>query len=169
DDFGWGPASNLGCTINGPHVDSCPIYKLNNNGRGKLFFVQTNTDEPAPDLPTQLANLDFVVSRQDPHTGAFDPPTIFSLSSEFQDSHFDPFSGYIWAEYPMGFGKGDIWVSLRRNGEWTNPINLGPDVNTEYEEQIPSASPNGRRLYYASDRPGGHGGVDLYRSRLRRW
>ena len=45
---------------------------------------------------------------------------------------------------------------------WTQPINLGPPVNTEYNEVQPSLSADGRILLFASDRPGGSGGADLY-------
>ena len=167
DDGGWGPPVNLGCTINSPYVDSCPIFRVDPDGTIKLYFVQANLDAPPDSFLDELKSLDLMVSDYDPASNTFAAPRVFGLSTEYQDSHFDPINGFIWANYPTGFGGGDIWISLERDGQWTNPINLGPDVNTQYEEQIPTSSPDGRRLYFASDRPGGLGGVDLYLSTLR--
>ena len=45
---------------------------------------------------------------------------------------------------------------------WTTPVNLGPDINTEYEDTMPSATADGSRLYFMSDRPGGLGGMDIF-------
>ncbi len=41
-------------------------------------------------------------------------------------------------------------------------MNLGPEINTEHDEQMPSATANGSRLFFNSDRPGGYGGMDIY-------
>ena len=50
------------------------------------------------------------------------------------------------------------------NGKWAMPFNLGTDVNTPYDEDDPYLHPDGKTLYFASDKPGGYGGVDLYMS-----
>ncbi len=41
-------------------------------------------------------------------------------------------------------------------------MNLGPEINTDYEEQMPSATADRRRLFFISNRPGGLGGMDIY-------
>ena len=46
--------------------------------------------------------------------------------------------------------------------EWSEPVNLGPVINTAYLDQNPSISGDGLSLYFASDRPGGFGMRDLY-------
>jgi Tol biopolymer transport system component len=54
---------------------------------------------------------------------------------------------------------------------WSEPVNLSespgthPEVNTPYVEGCPMQSPNGLRLYFASNRPGGLGGLDIWMSR----
>jgi len=42
------------------------------------------------------------------------------------------------------------------------PTNMGPTVNSTSNEQAPSISADGRTLFFASNRPGGSGGQDLY-------
>ncbi len=65
---------------------------------------------------------------------------------------------------PGGFGSGDLYVSTRSsvNASWGNAVNLGPQVNTPYDEKGPFVSVDGSQLYYVSARPGGIGGLDLY-------
>jgi hypothetical protein len=45
---------------------------------------------------------------------------------------------------------------------WSTPINLGPTVNTASRDFQPYIASDRRTLYFASDRPGGFGGTDLY-------
>lgn len=46
--------------------------------------------------------------------------------------------------------------------EWSEPVNLGPVVNSAFVEQGTAISKDGRSLYFQSDRPGGSGGFDIY-------
>ncbi len=57
----------------------------------------------------------------------------------------------------------DIFVSHNIDGEWTTPTNLGPNINgnNTWEGQ-PSISSDGNKIYFASARPGGYGGIDIY-------
>lgn len=52
-----------------------------------------------------------------------------------------------------------------KNSEWSVPENLGAPVNSPFQDQAPALSKDGLRLYFASDRPGGVGGIDLWVSR----
>jgi len=66
-----------------------------------------------------------------------------------------------------GRGEQDIFVSwLDRDDNWTVPINLGPPVNTAYRELGFFLSADGRTGYFASNRPGGEGGMDIYKFQL---
>lgn len=71
---------------------------------------------------------------------------------------------YFASNMPGGFGGMDIWVTRRmKNGIWSQPINLGPRVNTSKNEVFPFMSESGV-LYFSSDGiTGGKGGYDLYR------
>ncbi len=61
--------------------------------------------------------------------------------------------------------NGDIYTSKFEHGQWTDIKPLGPNVNlpNSWESQ-PSVSSDGKTLYFISDRPGGFGGYDIYKS-----
>jgi len=68
---------------------------------------------------------------------------------------------------PDGYGGFDLYVCQRDTVDdlWEPAQNLGPEINTSANEQTPALSVDGHRLYFASDRTGGFGGLDLYVSR----
>lgn len=66
-----------------------------------------------------------------------------------------------------GMGEQDIFVSwLNHLDQWSVPINLGPPVNTAYRELGFFLSADGQTGYFASNRPGGEGGMDIYKFQL---
>lgn len=63
-----------------------------------------------------------------------------------------------------GQGGLDIYVTYRKgDNEWSEPKNLGPSVNSKYDEMFFSIPPSEDAVYVASNRPGGAGNFDLYR------
>ena len=56
-------------------------------------------------------------------------------------------------------------ASAARYSDWSPPVNLGPIVNSTSTEQNAQLSKDGLALYFSSDRPGGHGALDLYVAR----
>ncbi|MBR1792435.1 MAG: OmpA family protein [Bacteroidales bacterium] len=63
-----------------------------------------------------------------------------------------------------GAGRCDLYMCTRKGEKWSKPRNLGPAVNTNMWESQPSFSIDGRTLYFASDRRGGYGGMDIYKT-----
>ena len=62
-------------------------------------------------------------------------------------------------------GSNDLYVSFFvRDNVWSSPIHMGNTLNTVFQETTPHISPDKRFLYFSSDRPGGKGGNDIYRS-----
>lgn len=61
-----------------------------------------------------------------------------------------------------GFGSCDLYVSYKNGEEWSEPENLGPQVNAASWESQPALSADGRTLYFISDRPGGQGKRDVW-------
>lgn len=61
-----------------------------------------------------------------------------------------------------GYGSCDLYISTRTGNEWSQPVNLGPKVNSSAWESQPSLSSDGRTLYFISNKGGGVGGRDIY-------
>lgn len=73
---------------------------------------------------------------------------------------------YFVSDRPGGEGLIDIWYSQRdAAGNWQEPQNLGPVINTPEREQAPFIHPDGQTLYFMSDGHPSLGGFDLYLSR----
>lgn len=68
---------------------------------------------------------------------------------------------YFASDKPDGSGGMDIYYSNWRNGYWEDPVNLGPEINTEGNETYPFINETGE-LFFASDGRGGLGGKDIY-------
>lgn len=62
-------------------------------------------------------------------------------------------------------GKGDIYSSMLNGNQWTVPVKLGKNINTEYREAHACMGLEGNYLFFSSDRPGGLGGLDIYFSK----
>ncbi|WP_194830945.1 OmpA family protein [Prolixibacter sp. SD074] len=63
-----------------------------------------------------------------------------------------------------GYGSCDIYFAVKRNGKWMKPLNLMSPVNTSGWESQPSVSADGRYLYFAGNRKGGKGKMDIWRA-----
>jgi OmpA-OmpF porin, OOP family len=63
-------------------------------------------------------------------------------------------------------GELDLYVSfLQEDGEWSVPLNLGPDVNTRRNDRSPYLASDGKTLYFSSEGHGGYGSSDIFFSR----
>lgn len=71
---------------------------------------------------------------------------------------------YFASNRKGGFGGMDIYVSHFKRGKWSEPINLGPVINSSGNEVFPFISENDI-LYFSSDAQGGLGGLDIFRSK----
>jgi outer membrane protein OmpA-like peptidoglycan-associated protein/tetratricopeptide (TPR) repeat protein len=69
---------------------------------------------------------------------------------------------------PDGLGSCDIYTARREGNRWGEPLNIGSPVNTAAWEAQPSISPDGKTLYFASNRRGGLGKMDIWYSRQDR-
>ena len=62
---------------------------------------------------------------------------------------------------PGGYGGGDIWYIKKEGRKWSDPINLGPEINTPFNEKSPYVLNNGRLIFASNGHPG-MGGLDLF-------
>ena len=63
-------------------------------------------------------------------------------------------------------GSCDLYWSKKIGDEWSKPRNLGPNVNSKFWDSQPSFSIDGKTLYFTSNRPGGKGGKDIWKTTL---
>lgn len=80
-----------------------------------------------------------------------------------QDGKFLFFTG---CNRPDGKGRCDIYVTTKKGDDWGKPFSLSPPINTPGWESQPSISADGRTLYFVSNRKGGYGGYDIWKSNL---
>lgn len=103
-------------------------------------------------------------------------PEVLSISGQYRDA--DPFitsdgsKFFFISDRPNNDPDRkqekkslDIWVMEKKGTGWSEPRNLGAPVNSSGDEWYPTIAADGT-LYFGSDRAGGKGRTDLYRSRL---
>ncbi len=76
--------------------------------------------------------------------------------------HPDGKTLYFSSKGHNSMGGYDIFRSDLRNGQWSEPINLGPKVNTKEDDVYFVLTADGKKGYYASARQGGLGDKDIY-------
>lgn len=158
-------------TITGP----LPATLLNTSGNDAYISFNTRHDTA---YYSSDSNGDFDIylqkrpSEMDIATwlsGSYSPGTpVDSLNSTGNDKC--PFCFYkilvFTSDRPGGFGGYDIYYSLFKNGKWGSPINMGPGINTQYNEYRPLIGTfsdyTNLLMIFSSDRPGGKGMFDLY-------
>ena len=104
--------------------------------------------------------------------GKWSTPEVAPFSGQYSDA--DPFITsdgsrfYFISKRPIT-GKStpdlDIWVMEKTAGGWSEPKNMGAPINSSGSEWYPTVAANGT-IYFGSDREGGKGRTDIYRSRL---
>jgi outer membrane protein OmpA-like peptidoglycan-associated protein len=93
------------------------------------------------------------------------------VNSKYYESHacFSPDGKTIYFSSNRKESKGgmDIFSSEQLgNGTWGEPVNLGPGINTILNEEAPTMSPDGKRLYFSSQGHSTMGGFDIFYSEL---
>lgn len=73
---------------------------------------------------------------------------------------------YFSSNRPGGYGGKDIYKIVRnKDGSWGNPVNMGPTINSSYDEDYPFINPLGKVLYFTTNNPNiTIGGYDIMRS-----
>ncbi|MCQ2375040.1 MAG: OmpA family protein [Salinivirgaceae bacterium] len=74
---------------------------------------------------------------------------------------------YFVSDRPGGYGGSDIYMCSRTyKGKWGEAINLGPVINSKYDEEAVFMHPDGRTLYFSSNGHKTMGGFDIFMSQL---
>jgi len=164
DDFDWQPPVNVGSGVNSIAVDTGAAYFENDDtGAPQLLFSSNRLGGPGP--------LDLYVSELLPD-GTFGPAVLIAeLSSAFSEPglsiRFDGLEVFFFSGRPPSQGGLDLWSATRKSvlDPWSAPANLGSIVNTTVNDVQPHIAPDRETLYFASNRAGGVGGMDLYVTR----
>jgi hypothetical protein len=93
------------------------------------------------------------------------------INTKYWESHAcvtkDGKTLYFTSNRKGGFGGLDIYVSrLDSTGDWGPPENLGPIINTDYNEETPFISEDGKTLFFSSRGHLNMGGYDIFYSNL---
>lgn len=155
--------------INTPFTEYAPVYSNN-----ELYFTSSRTNgkiyeasgTPFTDLykaTTSGANVD---------ASTVTPLPDFINTSNINEGciTFTPDGKtMLFAKGNTGKRKGandvDIYLSRFRNGQWSEPQPI--NINTpDFWESTPALSPDGKTLYFSSNRKGGYGGLDLYSAQM---
>ncbi|MBP5290046.1 MAG: OmpA family protein [Paludibacteraceae bacterium] len=70
---------------------------------------------------------------------------------------------YFASDAPNGYGGKDIWYSVQDGGNWSVPMNMGPQINTSGDEMFPTIRKDGT-LYFSSNGHPGYGGLDIFKA-----
>jgi outer membrane protein OmpA-like peptidoglycan-associated protein/Tol biopolymer transport system component len=73
---------------------------------------------------------------------------------------------FTGCDRPDGLGRCDIYIAQKKGDDWGKPFDLSPPINTPGWESQPSISADGRTLYFVSNRSGGYGGYDIWKSTI---
>ncbi|MEM0996141.1 MAG: OmpA family protein [Bacteroidota bacterium] len=94
-------------------------------------------------------------------------PIIKPLNSKYYEASIcqsaDSSAMFFTSDRPGGYGGRDIYI-VRREGKnkWSEPENLGPRINTPFDEDAPYFHPDGKTLYFSSNGPSSIGGFDIF-------
>lgn len=153
-----------------------PEYAPYTHHSDKILIFTSRRDVYDYTDPTGSKNEDLFISiRQYMGGDSSVWDTAFKLSAEINTkfnegsaclSHSGRFLFFTrCGEVPGGYGDCDIYRAEEiKPGFWGNVKNLGSKINTSFWESQPHITPDGKTLFFTSNRDGGMGGMDLYYS-----
>jgi Tol biopolymer transport system component len=162
----WGPFTNLGGVVNSAYQESFPCISPD----GLELFFSGREEELS--RPGGYGEADLWVTRRATRSDPWGEPVNLGpvINSTYSDARpsISPDSLFLFfdSDRPGGYGHFDLWVARRsaKDAPWTEPVNLGPFVNTPDIEECASLSADGSTLYWDSGRPGGYVDNDIWQA-----
>lgn len=161
---------NMGSSINSRDDEYLPTLTVDGN---TLIFTRRFPRKPTT-TATTANEEDFYISTYDSVRSAWSPAMrmaepVNSTDNEgaqciSQDGRIMFFTACGRRD---GGGRCDLYMCTNKGNKWSKPRNLGSEVNTASWESQPSFSIDGKTLYFSSDRKGGYGGLDLWKTEFR--
>ncbi len=165
----WGSPTNLGPPVNSPYREGYPSVSADGL---TLYFSDYFY---RPDRPGGVGGHDLWVATRPSRNDPWGEPTNLGagVNSPADDeapslSH-DGLTLIFSSERPGTRGFDDLWMCTRPTTQdpWSQPVNLGPVVNSDSYELYGQLSPDGLVLFFESGRPGGLGGYDIWMTRRK--
>lgn len=155
---------NLGPNINTQHDEYAPTLTADEQ---TLIFTRKKPREKPEYLHLGYEFEDFYISyRKNGEWGPAEnlgPPINTQHNEGAQSISADGMHLYFTAcNRPDGMGSCDIYYARKVGDGWSPAVNLGPPVNTSAWESQPSISPDGKTLYFTSNRQGNIGRMDIW-------
>ncbi len=131
----------------------------------------------SPDGNTVFLNIGIGIS-QDIYSGTLNGKVISNVKKLNKNINTPYYEGaasitpdgtklYFVSDRPGGYGGHDIYVSsLNKKGEWDEPVNLGDEINTKYDEESPHIHYDGKTLFFSSEGHNTIGGRDIFRTQM---
>lgn len=159
----WSEPMNVGEPINTSNWETQPSFS--SDGKTLYFIRGYNTREGIKNQDIYMSQIGF--------DGKFSIPVKLgsNINSDGKEEsvyiHPDNSTLYFSSDGFPGMGGLDIYMSKKQsNGEWGPAINLGYPINTFRDENSLLVGPDGKVAYFASERSGGYGGLDIYQFNL---
>jgi outer membrane protein OmpA-like peptidoglycan-associated protein/tetratricopeptide (TPR) repeat protein len=144
---------NLGENINTVNLEYFPSLTI--DGKKMIFTERINHNEDFYE-----SDFNGSWSKAKPLEGNINSERFNEGAQNIsQDGQWLLFTG---CNFPGGLGSCDLYISYLTKRGWSEPENLGTNVNSEYWESTPSLSPDKKDLYFSSNVPGGFGGKDIW-------
>lgn len=151
---------NLGNLINSRFEDINPVI----SGDGKVLAFTRRL---------QFYDGVFITTKNE--SGVWSAPVNLTAEFGLDGNSYTTGISYFGDEifvYRSDDYDGNIYSSKRINSTWTDLEKLNENINTKYWESHASPSPDGQTLLFTSNREGGYGGLDIYKSKRgtnRKW
>jgi outer membrane protein OmpA-like peptidoglycan-associated protein len=153
-DTTWSQPTNIGNHINTLYHDS----NVGLSKDGKQLFIYKDDNQGDIFVSDLIGEEEW--SKPSPLGGHINTPyseTSMSLSPDGNTMFFS-------SNRPDGYGGFDIWVTHKnRKGQWEKAENMGPEINTQLDEDAPFIGFDSKTMYFSSDGGEGMGGFDIYR------
>lgn len=155
---------NLGKEINSPFADYSPFIS---QGEDFLMFNSTRPDNSVKKADGKYASNVYISSVKEGKWQQCEDigETVNTNEGDEEVVGVCADGNTLIFSFDNKEGKGNVFVGPKMNNQILKPFKVNPNINSEkYEESSASISPDGKTLYFASNRPGGLGGFDIYRA-----
>lgn len=159
----WTKPSNMGAPINSANWETQPSFSSD----GKtLYFIRGFRNKSTGEMHQDIYVSEITSSGWSKPERLPDYINTAGKEESVQ-IHPDGQTLYFTSDGHIGMGGTDIYMCrMQADGTWGKPINLGYPINTHMDENSLLVSSKGDIAYFASDREGGYGSLDLYRFEL---